>query len=154
MIAVPAELPVTNPVLVTEATEGPPLVQEPPPTVLDKDVVPLTQIVAVPDIVPAFGSGLTVTFCVATTAPQPFVTVYDIVVVPALKPVTTPVEEFTVPTVAVVLLHTPPPVPLASRSVVASTHTVAVPLIVPGVANGFTVTTCVIATVPQPFVTV
>ena len=75
------------------------------------------------------------------------------VVVPAEIPVTTPLEE-TVPTAVLVLVHVPPPVPLAVSVVVAPTHTVAVPLIVPGVANGFTVTTCVAATEPQLLVTV
>ena len=75
------------------------------------------------------------------------------VVVPAAIHVTTPPEE-TVPTAVLVLLHVPPPVPLAVSVVVAPTHTVAVPLMVPGVASGLTVTTCVAATEPQPLVTV
>ena len=75
------------------------------------------------------------------------------VVVPAAIPVTTPPDE-TVPTAVLVLVNVPPPVPLAVSVVVAPTHTVAVPLMVPGVANGLTVTTCVAATDPQPLVTV
>jgi hypothetical protein len=64
------------------------------------------------------------------------------VVVPEEIPVTTPPVE-TVPTAVLVLVHVPPAVPLALSVVVVPTQTVAVPLMVPGVASGLTVTTCV-----------
>ena len=57
------------------------------------------------------------------------------------------------PTAELVLLHAP--LPVASVSVVvAPTHTAAVPVMLPALGNGLTVTTVVAATVPQPPVTV
>jgi len=67
-------------------------------------------------------------------------------------PVTTPV----LPTVAMPVepeVQTPPPI--ASLSVVvAPAQTVAVPVIVPALADELTVTTVVALALPQPFVTV
>jgi hypothetical protein len=108
--------------------------------------------VAVPLIVPAVGRGLTVTTWVAATVPPPLVTVYDIVVVPEVSPLTTPVVP-TVATTILVLLHSPPVA--ASASVVDEpAHTVIVPVIVPAPQAGLTVTKIVAAVVPQLFVTV
>jgi hypothetical protein len=100
---------------------------------------------------PASGNGFTVTFTIALTVPQPFVTEYDIGAVPEDTPVTTPVE----PTVAaniLPLLHTPPVV-ASDKPVVDDTQTTCVPLIVPGFANGFTVIAFVTVVVPHAFVT-
>ena len=74
--------------------------------------------------------------------PHPLVTPYDMVDVPLLIPVITPLV-FTVPTAVLLLLHAPPPVPLLLKVVVLPTHTVFVPLSVPGTGNGLTVTIAV-----------
>ena len=50
------------------------LVHAPPVVVLLNDVVAVAQTIAVPVIVPATGSGLTVTFTVVVTVPQLLVT--------------------------------------------------------------------------------
>jgi hypothetical protein len=74
-----------------------------------------------------------------------------IVAVPEAMPVTTPVPVPTVAILVLLLVHIPPDIE-ELKVVVAPSHTVVVPLIAPGVA--ITVTTCVAATEPQPFVTV
>ena len=109
MMDVPIVLPVTTP-------DDEPIVafvllldQEPPsvelPSVLDKP----TQTFSVPVI--DAGNGLTVITLVALQPP----TVYDIVAVPALIPVTTPEDE---PTEALelLLLQVPPEVPSVSKT--------------------------------------
>jgi hypothetical protein len=63
--------------------------------------------------------------------------VYVIVAVPPEIPVTTPVDEPTVPMAVALLLHTPPDV-VQPSVVVLPTQTVAVPVIDAG--NGLTVT--------------
>jgi hypothetical protein len=74
------------------------------------------------------------------------------VVVPAATPLITP-DASTVPMPVAVLLHMP--LPAASLSgVVASSHTVAVPVMVPATGSGLTVATVVAAAVPQLLVTV
>lgn len=139
IVGVPAAIPVTAPVpLPTAASPALLLDHDPPEGVEFKVVVKPTHTLNVP--VNAVGVVFTVTTAVAATEPQLLVTVYDIVVVPFVRPATTPPEE-TVPTPVLVLLHVPPPVPLAARAVVAPVHTDNVPLIVPGVANGLMVTT-------------
>src|SRR6516162_6021752 len=70
-------------------------------------VVPPAITLAIPVTVPAKGSGLTVTTFVATTVPQPFVTAYDIITVPAAIPVTTPLVSIVAMPDAPVL-HEPP----------------------------------------------
>jgi hypothetical protein len=57
----PAAMPLTTPAADIEATEGSLLSQVPPLTVLLNAVVLPTHTEAVPDMVPAAGSGLTVT---------------------------------------------------------------------------------------------
>ena len=75
------------------------------------------------------------------------------VVVPAATPVTTPAE--LIVATLVVLLHTPPVVPVGSlKVVVVAGQRVSVPDIVPATGAGFTVTCAVAATVPQLLVTV
>ena len=63
--------------------------------------------------------------------------------VPPPAPVTSPVDAFTVATALSLLVHVPPGVPLVASVVVAPAHIIAVPVIVPGVASGFTVTVTV-----------
>ena len=65
---------------------------------------------------------------------------------PTAMPVTTP-DADTVAASVLVLLHTPPVVPLAVRLVVDASQTTPEPLMVPGVASGFTVTAVVLVPV-------
>ena len=74
-MAVPADTPVTTPEALIEATVGLLQLQLPPPTASSKVVVPPTQAVAVPVIVPASGNGLTVINGVTAITPQLLVTV-------------------------------------------------------------------------------
>ena len=149
----PTERPRTTPPVETEPTAGFVLLHVPPELpVDDRAVVAPTQTLAVPVTDPAEAIALTVITEVAAAVPQLFVTVYEIVVVPAATPVNRP----PVPTVAAevfVLLHTPPPV--MSESVIeALVQTVEAPLILPAEEAALTVIVLVAATVPQPLVTV
>jgi hypothetical protein len=90
-----------------------------------------TQIVEEPVTVPADGLGVTLTVFTAEVVPQLLVTVYDMVVVPPLTPVTTP-PLLMVATPGVPELQTPPGV--ASESVIVEpSQTVEAPVIVPAV---------------------
>jgi hypothetical protein len=112
MVAVPAVKPETRPVVVlTVATEGALLDQEPPEMVEVKVVVPVTQMLWFPLRVPAVGAVVTVTERVAVALAQPPVptTVYVMVAVPAVKPVTRPVDALMV-AMLVSLLDQDPPV--------------------------------------------
>ena len=103
-------------------------------------MVPPTQsVVAVTDMGLTVGA-LTTTACVADFA-QPFtpVTVYEIVAVPALTPVTTPVLGSTVAIFVRLEDHTPPAV-LLVNVVVTSLQTVNVPAISATVGTASTVT--------------
>ena len=77
IVVLPAESAVTNPVVAfTVAAETLLLLHDPPPTpVLDNVVAEPVHKKVVPVIVPAFGSGLTVTPYVAVAVPQAVVTV-------------------------------------------------------------------------------
>jgi hypothetical protein len=124
------------------------VLQVPPAAASVSDVVDPAHTVAVPVIVPAFGNGSTVTVAVAAAVPQPLVTVYDIVVVPPERPLTTP-NVLTVPTAMFVELHTPPVIPSA-RPIVVPAHTVPdAGVIIPAFAAALTVTT-VVAVQPEP----
>jgi hypothetical protein len=127
------------------------LLHTPPVVALERDVVAPAHTEAVPVIVPADGSALTATDCVVVAAPQPPVTAYDIVALPATTPVTTP-EADTEAMLVLELLHTPPVVAF-ERDVAAPAHTEAVPVIVPADGRALTATDCVVVAVPQPFVT-
>jgi hypothetical protein len=110
---------------------------------LDKVVVPFKQTEAVPVLAATTGNGFIVTTAVdLPIQPNPFVTVYEIVVLPDDIPATKPVVEFMVPTAGVLLLHTPLPVVLA-RAVVAFTQALRVPVITSTVGTTFTVTMAV-----------
>ncbi len=74
------------------------------------------------------------------------------VAVPVLTPVTTPLA-FTVATAVLPLVHVPPASPLLVKVVVVPIHTDPVPLIVPALAFGLTVTNFVVLAVPQVLVT-
>ena len=75
MVAVPADTPVTVPVVPTVATVVAVLLHAPPVVASLNPVVEPAQTVAVPVMVPADGNGLTVTTLVAAAIPQPLVTV-------------------------------------------------------------------------------
>ena len=71
------------------------------------------QIGVVPLTVPAITFGETVRVLKEDTGlPQPLLTVYVILAVPAATAVTSPVLELTVATEVLALLHAPPAVPL------------------------------------------
>src|ERR1019366_2139790 len=109
IVAVPAVIPVTTPVIDTDATALLLLLQLPPLRPLLLNVaIELIQTVEAPLTIPAFGSGFTVIILVALGEPQLFVTMYVIVAFPADTPVTTPVTAFTVATDGVTLPQVPP----------------------------------------------
>jgi hypothetical protein len=100
-------------------------------------------------------SVVTCTFLLATAEPQLFVTVYLIVAVPTPTAVAVPVLAFIVTTDVLVLLHTPPGVPLLVNVELLPIHGVeATPLIVPALAAAFTVSALMAEAEPQLFVTV
>ena len=108
------------------------MLHEPPPTRSLSTVEEPTHTNAEPSI--PDGDALTVT---TTDAKHPEPTVYLIVVVPALTPLTTPVDDTTVATAVLELLQVP--LPSSLSVVVAPRQTVNVPIIPDG--KGFTVTT-------------
>jgi hypothetical protein len=149
---VPVATPVTIPVEPAVATEVAEELHVPPVAASLKAVVAPVHTVAVPVMAPADAGMLTVTTLVALLLPQPLVNVNDIVAVPALIPVTIPVE-LTVAMPTLPELHTPPL--LASlKTVVAPAHTIAVPMIEETAGTTSTSTPTVAIAVPQPFVTV
>lgn len=138
MIAKPALTGVTMPdVSPTVAIPGEPLVQVPPGGVPANVITEPIQAVAGPETI---GAAFTVT---VTALWQPPARLYDIIEVPALNPLTTPVGP-TVATEGFELPHAPPP-GVDANVTVEPAHIVSGPLIGPGV--GFTVTT---ATMKQP----
>ena len=124
------------------ATAGVPLVHTPPGVVLDSVVDEPLQRASVPVTGATAVGALTVTTVVAAPAPQTFVTVYEMVLVPLVAPVTTPVELPTVATAGTVLLHTPPGVALLSVPGVPM-QMIPLPVIGAGTGVAFTVTTAV-----------
>jgi hypothetical protein len=132
--AVPAETPVTIPVVAPTVALALPVLQVPPPASFRVVVVP-GHTTSDPVIAP--GSGFTVTTAVIE---HPVGAVYVIVVVPASTPVAMPLG-LTVATLPVLLAHVPPAVASASV-VVRPAHTVIVPVMVAG--NGLTVITVVV----------
>jgi hypothetical protein len=117
ILHVPADTPVTNPAGLTVATPVLLLLHAPVPP---PRTTPVVVYVAVPVIhsglVPVTDAilalGLIVTDCCADTVPpQPPVIVYIILHVPADTPVTNPVDELTVATAVLLLLHAPVPPP-------------------------------------------
>ena len=115
ILVVPALTAVTNPVdELTVATEVLELLQLPPPVPLLVYIVVFPiQSGDVPLTVPADTFGFTVSVLKELIGLEhPLLTVYIILVVPALIVVTDPVEELTVATDVLVLLQFPPLVPL------------------------------------------
>jgi hypothetical protein len=149
IVVVPAVIPFTEPLMLMVAIAVLLLLHTPPAVALFNAVVAVAQTVAVPVIVPAAGAAFTVTTCVAYAVPQAVVAAYDIVAVPCVSPVTTPVV-FTEAMALLLLLHIPPVVALLNE-VVFEGQTVAVPVIVPAFGNSFTVMVVSVADVPQLF---
>ena len=111
-MAVPCDTPVTNPNELTVA-KGEALSQVPPalPLVLKAMDEP-TQTAFGPLITPATADGFTDTLYVADDAPQILETVYDIVTLPGVCPVTRPVTASTEATAGALLAQVPPRLPL------------------------------------------
>jgi hypothetical protein len=132
-VAVPAEIPVTTPALVTVATVGS-LLTHVPPVVGDKVVVSPTQTLAGPVILTA-GAAFTVTAGVGADVQPVDVLVNVNVAVPAEIPVTTPAL-VTVATDGLLLIQ----IPLPGESVVVPPiQTLVGPVILTG-EGAFTVT--------------
>ena len=104
-----------------------------------------------PDIVPATGSGFTVTPYVAVARPQLFTTVYVAVALPAAMPVTIP-PVLIVATERGVMLQEPP-VADSVNVIVDPWQTLVGPEIDPATGNGLTATVYVATAVPQVEVT-
>jgi hypothetical protein len=120
----------------TFATSGSELLHSPPGAVASNTSVSPWHIDAAPLIVPASGTVFTVTCLVATCVPQVFSTVYEITVVPAPKPATTP--ELLIDAIAPFpLVHVPPVAELLNVAVVPA-HKASAPAISSG--PGLTVT--------------
>ena len=150
MTVVPLVTPVTKPeVEFTVATPVLTLLHTPPLAASLSAVVTRPHIDGVPVMVPALGKGFTVNTFVAAAVPQLLVTVYEIVVVPVDTGVTNPDVELTVATPVLTLLQVPLPAASAS-SEVAGGQTFSVPVIVPALGAGFTVT--VLVAVREPTV--
>jgi hypothetical protein len=147
MVALPSETPETSPALLTVATDVLLLLQSPPVPEVLSVVVLLTHTAAVPDIVPASGLALIVTALVATSEPQPLVTVYDMSTEPAAMPLTTPAADI-VATEGSELSQVPPLVVLLSVMLLP-VQTTDGPLMVPAAGSGLTVTSIVAFAVPQ-----
>ena len=138
MVAVPAATPVTTPVVLTAAVPGALLLHVPPTTELPNARVAPTQTVVPPVILPGAASSVN-----GKVATQP--AVYDIVTVPATRPVTTP-DVLTVATVGLLLLHVPP-LDAMLNGVLEPTHTDVAPDMVPAPED---IVTVVVASVPHP----
>lgn len=117
MLTLPAEAPVTTPLLFTVATDVLPLLHTPPPVVEDSDAVVPTQTVTAPAGVIAEGNGLTKSVVPVVHVPM----LYVMVVVPPATPVATPPELMVA--MAVLLLAHAPPVTASDRPIVDPTQT-------------------------------
>ena len=138
--AFPADIPVTTPVIeFTVATAVLLDDQTPPEVALDNCVVAPTHALVVPVIAGRDEGTFTFTVVCAVDEHPFVVTVYVIVVEPADKAVTAPVDASTVATAVLLDVQTPPDVTLVS-DVVNPSHTCVVPVIAATTGNGFTVT--------------
>ena len=157
MIVVPAVVALNAPVVgLIDAT--PVLLEDQvPPEVVLLNVVEVPAHAALaPPIAARVGKLFTVKLVLAELVhPFPSVTVYVIVEVPALTPVTAPEEAFTVAVAVLDELQVPPPVELAKVEL-EPTHAEAVPVIAATVGSAFSVTTTAAEVAEQPllFVTV
>jgi hypothetical protein len=100
-------VPYTTPALVTIAVDGRSLLQMPPATLSDNDVVLPWQTNGRPVMTPGAMVVITVTLVDAATVPQLFVARYNMLVVPVVTAETSPVLLIeAIP--GALLLHTPP----------------------------------------------
>jgi hypothetical protein len=143
--------PDTTPVPLTVATDGTVLLHTPPVVASVRVTLPPVQTVLAPLMVPADGSGFTVTAAVAVSVQQLPVVVYVIVAAPALTPVITP-RALMLAMAALLLLQVPPDM-VSVKVDEAPAQTVVVPPMVPALAAGFTVILLVAVAVPQAVVT-
>src|SRR6478735_2592130 len=149
MMLVPADTPVTTPLLSIVATDSLLLLHTPLAVASVSVVVNPAHTLVVPLIAATTAIALTVTVVVDVPT-QPFVvTVYEMMLVPAVTPVTTPLLSI-VATDSLLLLHTP--LAVASLKVVVNpAHTLVVPLI--AATTGIALTVIVVVLVPtQPLV--
>lgn len=130
-MALPAEIPETDPVASTVAIAGLIELHEPPGRSYNS-VVALTHTLAKPDI--ATGNGLTVTALVAV---HPVFSVYDTTTTPAESPVSRP-ERGAIPMYPATAVLQVPPRLASVRILFSPTQIPALPVIAAG--NGFTVT--------------
>ena len=107
MMAVPAELPLTTPPLVTEAVAAELLLHVPPLLVLVNEMVDPIQTFDEPLIVPAAVAPVMVKPRVVEAAPQLLLKAYFTLKLPVALPVTTP-DVFTVARPVLVTDQTPP----------------------------------------------
>ncbi len=152
MVTVPAEIPRTTPDELIVATVVLLLLQVPPETPSTSVVVTPGQTVVEPEMLPADGVVFTVMDCVAVAVPQLLVAVYEMVTVPAVTPLTTP-EAFMVAIAVLLLVHVPPAT-ASDKVTVAPVHSVEVPVIVPALGAGLTVTVSTALAEPQVLVIV
>jgi len=157
MIVVPAVVALNAPVVgLIDATAVLLEVQVPPEVVLLNVVEVPAHAALAPPIAARVGKLFTVKLVLAELVhPFPSVTVYVIVEVPALTPVTAPDEAFTVAVAVLDELQVPPPVELAKVEP-EPTQAEAVPVIAATVGSAFSVTTTAADVAEQPllFVTV
>ena len=139
IVVEPAVTPVTVPVVLTVATPVLPDDHVPPLTVLLSVILLLVQTIDGPEMVPAVAVVFTVTGVVAETLPHDGVpAVYEMVTLPGVTPVTTPVV-FTV-AIEVLLLDQVPEVPVVVRLTVVVGQIGVAPEITPAFGEAFTVT--------------
>lgn len=137
IVASPVPTPVTIPPVAVDATLTSLLLHVRPVGLEPSVVVLPTHSVRLPVI--ADGDASTV---IDRVRRQPVDNVYVTVAAPAATPVTVPVDPPIVATVDGVIVHIPPPPVVSDNVVVAPTHTVPLPAIMPG--RGFTLTSFVL----------
>ncbi len=143
----PVSAPVTVPPVLTVAAAVLLLLQLPPAAASVSRVEEPLHIAEAPEIVPALGSALTLKVAVVLAVPQLLVTVYNILVLPAVMPATLP-PVLTVATAILLLLQVPPEV-ASARRVAEPAHILSVPVMDPADGSGLTVTVAVSVVVPQ-----
>ena len=149
IVSRPAVTPVTSPVVDTVAFALL-AVHTPPGVASARDIEAVLHTVDGPVIAATVGAEPIVTTTEATAIPQLLLTVYDIVSIPAVTPVTIPPATVALPLLA---LHVPPGAASVSVRVVP-VHTLVPPMIAPASGSGFTVVILIAVAVPQLLVTV
>ena len=147
-------MPVTTPVVLLTVALAVVLLDHTPAAAVSLNVIiaPPAHTAESPVITPGCGSGFTVTVAVVESVPQPFVTLYVIIVLPPATPVTIPVG-FTV-AIDVALLLQLLPASVSLRVVTDASQTVVVPVIGPATGGLLLTKNKVLAyAVPQLLVT-